>query len=164
MGTTNDGNTSRRFFQDPSLTAQITGVDENLIHRFAVILETINCNSLIDAEKFGHYCDETAELYVDLYNWYKMPNTVHKVLIHGKNIILAAILPIGKLTEEAQEARNKDYRRYRLGHARKNSRLSTNEDIMNMLLVTSDPYINTFRVEPKKKKLDLHDDVKALLI
>ena len=164
MGTSNDGNTSRRFFNNPKLTAEITGVDENLIHRFSIILQTINCSYTIDAEKFDTYCKETAELYVQLYSWYYMPNTVHKVLLHGSKIITAAMLPIGMLTEEAQEARNKDYREYRLKHSRKSSRIFSNEDIMHMLLASSDPYINNLRTEPKKKVLELNDDVKALLV
>jgi hypothetical protein len=37
-----------------------------------------------------------------------MPASVHKVLVHGADIISGAILPIGKLSGEAQESRNKD--------------------------------------------------------
>lgn len=148
MGTSNDGNTSRRFFANPQLTSEITGVNESLITRFAKILNDINSKDSIDAEEFGDYCLETAKLYIELYDWYYMPNSVHKILIHGRDIVKAAMLPIGKLTEEAQEARNKDYRKYRLDHSRKCSRLATNEDIFNMLCASSDPYIYTFRTEP----------------
>lgn len=164
MGTTNDGNTSRRFFEDPAITSDITGVDKSLIHRFKIILDTINSGASIDPQKFEQYCKETLELYVELYNWYYMPNTVHKILFHGSTIISASMLPIGLLSEEAQEARNKDYRSYRREHSRKNNRINTNEDVFNFLTVSSDPYINMFRAEPKtKKKLDLHDDSKLLL-
>lgn len=104
-------------------------------------------SALIDPEKFGTYCYETAELYVSLYSWYYMPNTVHKVM-HGRQKISAAVLPIGMLSEEAQ-ARNKDYRNYRLGHSRKCSRLFCNEDVLNMLLTTSYPLINSLRAVPK---------------
>lgn len=38
-GTTNDGNTARRFFANPSLSAEITEIDEDLITRCAVILK-----------------------------------------------------------------------------------------------------------------------------
>jgi hypothetical protein len=33
--------------------------------------------------------------------------------IHGLEIIESALFPIGQLTEKAQEARNKDFKRYR---------------------------------------------------
>lgn len=163
VGSTNDGNTSRRFFENPRITAEIVGVDENLIHRFKIILATINCNEPIDSKKFHDYCMDTAQLYISLYSWYYMPISVHKVLVHGCKIIAAAILPIGMLSEEAQEARNKDYKKYRLHHARKCDRVSTNVDVMNHLLASSDPYINKLRSKPKKKYLEMHEDVKNLL-
>ena len=34
--------------------------------------------------------------------------SVHKILIHISKIILTAILPIGQLSKEAQESRNKE--------------------------------------------------------
>jgi hypothetical protein len=38
-----------------------------------------------------------------------MPTTVHKMLLHGSKIIKEmALLSIGMISEEAQEARNKD--------------------------------------------------------
>ena len=39
-----------------------------------------------------------------------MPPTVHKILIYSSAVIKNAILPIGQLSEEAQEACNKDYK------------------------------------------------------
>ena len=68
------------------------------------------------------------------------------------------------LSEETQEAMNKDYRNCRLFHSRKNSGISTNEDEMHYLQISSDPYINSFRIRMKLKKLEYHDDVKKLLI
>lgn len=43
-----------------------------------------------------------------------MTPTVHKVLAHGKEIIEYSMLPLGELTEEAQEARNSDVKNFRL--------------------------------------------------
>ena len=83
--------------------------------------------------------------------------------MHGAKIIKLASLPIGHLSEEAQEARNKDYREYRRYHSRKFSRTATNEDVMQLLLASSDPFINSLRVETKRMKIPLHDDVNALL-
>jgi hypothetical protein len=42
------------------------------------------------------------------FNWYHMPPTLHKILIHGSKIINNFDMPIGILSEEAQEATNKD--------------------------------------------------------
>ena len=66
------------------------------------------------------------------------------------------------LSEEAQEAMNKEYRKCRLFHSRKNSRISTNEDVVHYLQVSSEPYNNSFRTRMKLKKLEYHDDVKKI--
>ena len=76
-------------------------------------------------EKFREYCLETARLYVELYPWYYMPSSMHKILIHGADICEASPLPMGKLTEEAQECRNKDLKRFRERHSRKCDRSGT---------------------------------------
>lgn len=36
-----------------------------------------------------------------------MPDSVHKILVLGADIVSGAILPIGQLSEETQESRNK---------------------------------------------------------
>jgi len=162
-GNTNDGNTSRRFFSQPKITVEITGINEDLIKRFSVILEIITCGAVIDPKKFGIYAYDTAKMFVDLYGWYYMPVIVHKVLLHGEKIITAAVLLIGLLSEEAQEARNKDYKKYRIYHSRKISRLITNEDVLHQLLISSDPYLFSLRKEPTKSILPLSENAKSLL-
>lgn len=145
-GNSNDGNTARRFFENYYCSSEITGVDENLIKRFYVILQTLACGIAVNPEKFGEYTRATAQLYVTQYMWYHMPSSVHKVLIHGESIIRHfAVLPIGNLSEDAQESRNKDYKHIRLYHARKYSRSATNADVFHGLLFTSDPYISSIR-------------------
>jgi hypothetical protein len=79
-----------------------------------------------------------------------MPASAHKVLVHGADIVSGATLPIGKLSEEAQESRNKDLKYFRSSHSRKISRSSTDEDVLNLLLVSSDPLISSLRKLPKK--------------
>ena len=51
-GTSNDGNTARRFFQNYSISAKITGVDENLILRFYTLLLAISSGHEINVNKF----------------------------------------------------------------------------------------------------------------
>ena len=116
-------------------------MNENLIKRFGTILNAINCKEEVGVEKFERYCSETAKLYVSLYRWYPMTNTVHKVLVHGGKIISGVSLAIGMFSEESQEAINKVYRHNRLYHSRKCSRIATNEDVMKTMLARSDPYL-----------------------
>ncbi|KAF2898196.1 hypothetical protein ILUMI_07979 [Ignelater luminosus] len=47
-GPTNDENTARIFFRDPSLTSVITELHENLIRRFSAILKTLSSGFQID--------------------------------------------------------------------------------------------------------------------
>lgn len=146
FGTTNDGNTARRFFKDYERSSEITGVNSDLIKRFAVILQAISSGRNVDIERFRMYCRETAELYVRDYSWYYMPSSVHKLLVHGADICQHfSFIPIGMMSEEASEARNKDFRSIREKHTRKIGRVQTNEDIIHQLLISSDPYITNIR-------------------
>ena len=110
FGNTNDGNTSRRFFENPRLAAEITGISYDLIYRLKVILEAISSGFKIDPVKYERYASETARIYVSLYDWHPMTPTMHKILVHGAIIIEKALLPMGQLSEEAAEARNKHFR------------------------------------------------------
>lgn len=145
FGNTNDGNTSRRFFDNPELASDITGINFELIYRLKVILQAISSGHEIDSEKYDMYAYDTAKLYVEQYGWHLMTPTMHKILIHGSQIIKTSLLPIGQLSEEAAEARNKHFRSYRLNFARKFSREECNLDIYTRLLLSSDPYISSLR-------------------
>jgi hypothetical protein len=81
-----------------------------------------------------------------------MPPTVHKLLFHGADIIQNLVWPLGQLSEETQEARNKNFKRIRECHARKNSKSFTYTDILNSLLISSDPFISGLRKMPKSAK------------
>ena len=76
-----------------------------------------------------------------LYNWYDTPPSVHKLLLHGADIMRSLPLPVGMLSEEAQEKRNKESRNIRERNARKTGREETMEDQAHQLFVTSDPLI-----------------------
>lgn len=162
-GSTNDGNTARRFFADPTYAAQITGIDETYIYRLSVILRTMSCGQVIDTTKFKTYAEETADLHLNLYQWYNLPPTIHKILFHGADIISAHPLALGKYSEEAQESRNKDFKRIRQFNTRKTGRIETNEDLLNGLLITSDPVISSIRYKAKHKVSELPEDATFLL-
>lgn len=80
-----------------------------------------------------------------------MTPTMHKILIHGAIVIKNALLPIGQLSEEAAEARNK-HLLSRQDFARKFSRESCNRDIYNHLKLSSDPLLSSMR-KIKKREL-----------
>lgn len=158
FGNTNDGNTARRFFQDPVLTAEITKVDYELIKRFKIILIALSTCKTVNPDKFQKYANDTANIYIEKYGeWRTMSTTVHKVLQHGASIIRHHLIPLGELSEEAQEARNKDYKKYRLSNTRKNSRTNQNQDLFSILLISSDPLISSFRKIDKKRTYEDDD-------
>ena len=162
-GNSNDENTARRFFRDPELTSEITGVDVRLIKRFNTILQVLSCGRKIDAVKYESYVFET-QMYVELYNWYYMSSSVHKILLHGAQIIESFIIPIGLLSEEAQEARNKDFRRFREFNTRKCSRFATNVDLTHKLLISSDAYLAYLRQDWKHVSSVLEPEALELII
>ncbi|XP_065643459.1 uncharacterized protein LOC136075109 [Hydra vulgaris] len=108
-GTSNGGNTSRRAIHNAEKLVEILIIDVELILNLHIILATILCGLDIDTDKFEAFCLKTARLYVHHYPWYYMPQYLHKILIHSFEIIKTLTLPIGMYSEEAQEARNKDF-------------------------------------------------------
>ena len=152
-GNTNDGNTARRFFEKSSESSAITEVSEELLQRFHVILQTLSSKYDIDPDKYDEYAKETKQLLIQLYPWFPPTPTLHKFLDHGAQIIRHMPLPIGMCTEESQEARNKDTRRFRLTNTRKTSRIDNILDLLHMLLVSSDPCVVRYCfIKPKKSK------------
>lgn len=162
-GTNNDGNTARRFFNDPTFSANATGLDETLLNRFRAILAALSSGQDIDVDKFRSYAIETAQLYHKLYHWFYMPPSVHKILFHGADIIASLNMPIGLYSEDAQESRNKDFKRIRQNHTRKRTRHETNEDLIHGLLVSSDPYISSLRNLYSRKEKPFDEDILELL-
>lgn len=144
-GNTNDGNTARRFFDDCEITSAITGIDMELLRTVNILLMAVNSKQKINSAKFGLYSKKIEEQLISLYPWKEMTPTVHKVLCHGQTIMEFNILPLGELSEEAQEARNRDFRHIQLFNSRKSSRYFQNEDIFNNLMLSSDPVLASIR-------------------
>lgn len=155
---------AREFFRHPKLAAECTGVDEHLIERLHTILQILTCSSKPkNMEKFRTYAITTYELCIDLYEWYPMPPSVHKILIHGADIMETFELPLGFYSEEALECNNKYFRKARSNHSRMFDRTKSNEDTFKHLLLCSDPYLATLREDRTTKLLVKTDAAKNLL-
>ena len=151
-GTSNDGNSAHRFFDNAGLSSEITGTNVELISRFSTILGALSNGHHINLEAFEKYTIDSRKLYLKHYSWYYMPVTVHKILIHSVEVIKHALLPIGMLSDEAIKARHKQIRKYREGHARKMSHESNIQEVLNFLLVSFDPVIFVLTPFRQKKK------------
>ena len=78
------GNTARKLFQNYKTFSEITGVNEELIRRFYVLLSVLNGGyPNLHSNKFAIYAWDTAKLFVDTYPWFYMLVSVHKMLMHG---------------------------------------------------------------------------------
>ena len=165
FGTSNDGNTARRFFQLAETSSEILGIKIELLKNLHIILCTLSSGLDINVTAFKSFCINTAKMYVEEYNWYYMPQSLHRILIHGSSVIEQFNLPIGLYSEEAQEAKNKDFKKFRESFCRKISRKKTNEDLMRRLFCSSDPLITSMRNQTKSiSKKDLPDEARLLII
>lgn len=154
FGTTNTGNVGRAFFENAERVSQLIGVEKDVIERLYTVLQIISCEKEVDIDKFQAFCIETAKKCVSTYPWYKIPPSVHKVLIHGCDIMKEFDAPMIWFSEEAQEAQNKVFRKARCDHSRMHQRTATNQDIIHYELLLSDPLISSLRLiqeKPKKK-------------
>ncbi|XP_030752406.1 uncharacterized protein LOC115879646 isoform X2 [Sitophilus oryzae] len=159
FGISHDGNTARRFFQNSKVTSEIIGIELPIIERFSNVLAAISCNRIISPESYENYARETAELFHKTYPQFTFSPTVHKILYHGHEYMKQfPFIPVGALSEEPQEARNKDFKRYRTDFSRKISRKDTLEDIFNRFMLTSDPLFfflfKKFQLSSKTTKKD----------
>ncbi|GBN31394.1 hypothetical protein AVEN_105315-1 [Araneus ventricosus] len=73
------------------------------------------------------------------------------------------VLNARQFSEEAQETRNKHNRKFGELFIRKTSRIDTNKDLINRLLITSDPFIANLRARPKTKGGKISKEVRELL-
>lgn len=165
-GNTNDGNTARRAFKNTRQLSVILELDYDILQRFYIILITISCEFPVNTTKFSQLCQETASNYMEKYSWYPMSATVHKVLVHGSQIIASSVLPIGCFGENASEARNKLYKRDRQSYARRNSRINNLSDVFHRSMDSSDPFLSSLNIKKRlaqNKKTSLPKEVIELL-
>lgn len=146
-GNTNTGNVARRAFSDAKTLSEILEIDYKLIQDIRTLLIAISCHHNIDPEKFKLVAMEVAERFVKLYPWYNMPPTLHRLLIHGADVMRKSILPSGMFAEHAAEGLNKLYRYYRIFNARKNLMENNLFDMFSRLQMNSDPFISSLKLK-----------------
>nr|XP_018903645.1 PREDICTED: uncharacterized protein LOC109034777 isoform X2 [Bemisia tabaci] len=151
-GNTNSGNTARKAFSDPELFSEITNIDVRSIERLQTILIAISCKLPLNIELFKEYCHETGRLYMQLFPDKPMTATLHKILVHGSQIMQNSNLPLGFFGEDAPESRNKLYRNDREHHLRKDMRTHNLADVFNRAMESSDPLLSSFGLGERMKK------------
>jgi hypothetical protein len=81
------GNIARRVFQNAEKFAETSNIDVELILNLHIILATISYGLDIDTKQLEAFCLKTARLYVHHLPWYYFPQSLHKILTHGSEII-----------------------------------------------------------------------------
>ena len=146
-------------------SAEVLGVDEELMKRFYITLCIPPSNEEVDLKKLHHYNLKIARLYTSLYNWYHKPQAVHKMLVHSHQVVSIKVIPVGSLSEEPQESFNKVFKHNRERHTRKFSRPLTNYDLMMRMLCSSDSKVSRMRrSQGKDKNSILREKAKKLLM
>ncbi len=105
-GNTLSGNVARKAFSNPVKFGNIVGVSPVLVSNLYLIWCTLASKYQINSAKFGELCQQTLDIYMSEVGWYNIPPTIHKILIHGQEIIEACPVPIGWTSEESSEANN----------------------------------------------------------
>ena len=158
FGTSNDGSTVRKFFKTPQMTST-TGINEDLIYKIALILRVVSSGLKINITTWKQLTEQAKLLYLSNYGWYYMSVSMHKLLIHGSDILSHHQIPIGQLSEEALEATHKNIRYIREHYTRKSSRKNTNKDLINFLIKSSDPVVSRHRNKSSKVKRKIFAEI-----
>eukprot|EP00733_Pompholyxophrys_punicea_P000541 Pompholyxophrys_punicea_v1_NODE_160_length_3071_cov_7.784151.p2 type:complete len:100 gc:universal NODE_160_length_3071_cov_7.784151:2586-2885(+) len=82
-GTTNDGNTARRFFTKSSEICEMAGLSKEVVDNLGFFIRAIACGFPLQIDKFRDFGFRVAKLCVDTYPWYPMPPSIHK----GENLL-----------------------------------------------------------------------------
>lgn len=148
-GTSNDGNTARKFFSETHADLIVECVDEKYkdtirtLHKnLSVTLRLISSTQQIDVEKFSVLCRDTSMLIAENLPWVDQNYTLHGVLSHSPELIhLNNGWSIGMFSEEPLESNNKFIRRYMERYARTSSPMLQLTDVMSRLLERSNPSV-----------------------
>jgi hypothetical protein len=163
-GNTNTGNVVRKAFKNAQATAKICGVSTILVSNLDTIWRTLSSGKSINPDEFDKFCVETLQQYFKDAGWYSLPPTLHRTLVHGKDIIKATPIPVGLTSEEGSEANAKFARKFLKHHTRKTSHKDTMSDLFHRLLDISDPFVVAQSFVTNKKQMHSIPADMALLI
>ena len=139
-----DGNMARRILRDhPDLLAEECNVPLDLVKGVYVIWIALASRLPICPEKFKAFCDNVHNIYLENCAWYRMSPTLHKVLVHGYQVMMLFpdSVTSGMLSEEPAEASNKDVKKFQKEHAPQNCPIARNLAVFNRINDRSDPQV-----------------------
>lgn len=111
---------------------------------YSIILICINTTHYdLKRREFKKYCEDTRNLFLDLYPWYPITPTLHKVLEHAADCEEEIGLRLGVVSEGGAENQHRIRKLIRRFRARKTSRKDNLTDVLNRCLILSDPVLAT---------------------
>ena len=107
-GNSEDGNTFRRAFktrESRQILAEECDVPYDFINGLWNIYVALTSQLYINPAEFGKYCKKILGIYFSRLNWYRMIPSVHKILVHGEELLeellrVAPTIAPGQLSEE----------------------------------------------------------------
>ena len=158
-GTSNDGNTGRKFFEQRNQSLVVSCVAEkykatiaDLHEKLSVVLRVVSSCEKVNVEKLDELCKEISLLIAAKLPWTEINWTLHGTLHHSAELIyLNDGWSLGALSEEALEANNKFVRRYLEQYSRTSSPFLQLTDTMCRLLERSNPEVISYQDGIRKK-------------
>ena len=141
-GNSNCGNNAKIFLENFEITADILGVDVELIEGFNTLLSILNSTSNNpDLETFRIIRDDLFYrlTQTEPLNKYPMSSSTHRLLVHSLAFFEHLAYPPGVLSESAIESRNRLNKHYREFLTFKGSLAANILDMAKRMLMDSDP-------------------------
>ena len=131
------------------------------------MLTAINSGRVSNTEAFRKIGLATAKLHVELYSWYKIPQSMHRVWYHTHQIAECIPATIGHSSEESIESAHKCLLKALNHHSRQNSYANMTLDMGHNRLVNTDPMITKHFQPPiirnKRNPVSLSQGARNLL-
>lgn len=143
QGCTNTGNSARRLFQAPTKFAEILNVEEKLIKNLHSLLLALSSSRTLNPVAIEKMAQETASLWVECVPYFPMPVSLHKLLMHGPDMVKSSPLTSGEYSETALESFHKVVRNTLHNHAMNNTLENCNKSLHRYLLLRSDPLLSS---------------------
>ena len=111
---------------------------------------------LIPSE-FGKYCKKILGIYFNDLNWYRMIPSVHKILVHGEELLeelykVAPTIAPGQLSEEPSEHFNKFLKNDEIAHAPQHSRKERLKAMSTRGIERSDVLVRSYEANELGKR------------
>ena len=157
-GSTDTGNTARKFFSNKSrdkVMRLVQGFNveqkcyRKLLQNFNIILKVIGSDRLVDVDALADLCQETYVMILTQFSWVQLPQSIHALLAHAaERISLYEGHGLKRKSEEPLESCHQLIRKMREAGARKTSLEENIADVFTHVWIQSDPELRC-----KKRKV-----------